>query len=347
MPDREWDAFVDSVPGGQYVQTSAWAEVKATVGWQAARIVVRERQAVVAGCQLLIRPVPLLGAIASVPRGPVALEHGPDLLHVVLSAVDRLARERRLALCQVQPPRESEAMTRALTAHGFRPSELAAAPTTTVRIDLDRPQDEIWRSMRPGVRSNIGKARRRGVHVRSGGDDDMDAFHSLVLASSGRQGFSTYPRHYYEAIWCGFGRGDRARILLAEHQGRPLAGLLLVGYGDTVTYVMGGWSGERTGIHPTELAHWAGIEWARTGGYKYYDFGGIDVAVANAILAGEVRRRDVGGVAAFKLGFGGEVARLPGAYDGRYRFLLPAVMEAARARLPLGRLVDRLAGRGG
>src|ERR1700736_11702 len=71
LPDPEWDEFLQAAPHGTYQQSSAWAEVKATVGWRAMRLILYRQGAITGGCQLLVRPLPVAGAVAYVPRGPV------------------------------------------------------------------------------------------------------------------------------------------------------------------------------------------------------------------------------------------------------------------------------------
>jgi hypothetical protein len=62
---------------------------------------------------------------------------------------------------------------------------------------------------------------------------------------------------------------DRVRLLFVEQEEALLTGLLLMGFGDSVVYAMGGWSGTHAHMHPNELAHWAGMAWARERGHRY------------------------------------------------------------------------------
>jgi uncharacterized protein YbdZ (MbtH family) len=55
--DRDWDDFAAQVPSGDYKQTSLWAQVKAVAGWRAVRIIIRREGAIIAGAQVLIRPL--------------------------------------------------------------------------------------------------------------------------------------------------------------------------------------------------------------------------------------------------------------------------------------------------
>lgn len=345
-PDPEWDTFVDSV-GGDHVQTTRWAEVKSLVGWTATRVIARRDGQLAGGCQLLLRRLSPLVTVAYGSRGPVVSRSDPGALGAVLGAVREFAGTQRLVLLKVQPPLGADALVPELTGRGFVASSLGTAPTATVRLDLHRTPEQLLAAMRPGLRSNIGKARRKGVTVRTGTSADIAVFMALVNATSRRQGFSPYPDRYYEAMWSRFSSDGHARLLIAELDDRPLSAVLLVEWGGTVTYKMGGWSGERAGVHPNELLHWTGIEWAREKGHRWYDLEGINEDVGRAVAAGE----DPGaaarvGVTHFKLGFGGEVVVSPVGYDFSSRPLVAAAVRAVgsmtgRWSWVLGRLLGR------
>lgn len=324
--DHEWDSFVDSV-GADHVQTSRWAEVKAVAGWDSTRIAVRRNGELVGGWQLLFRRLAHLGAIAYSPRGPVTTSGGPEILEVVLRATEEVVRRRRVLLLKVQPPVDGHDLVPTLERHGFVSSDLATAPSATVRIDLSRSPDQLLATMRRSHRSNIRGARRKGVTVRSGTVADIPRFAALVQATARRQGFSPYPASYYQAIWEAFVPEGHATLLVAENDGVALSAVLLIAWGGCVTYKAGGWSGERTGVHPNELLHWTGIEWARQTGQRWYDLGGIDEEAGRALAAGRESPTARQGVTYFKLGFGGDVVVAPGAFDHSRR---PVIAAAVR-----------------
>jgi lipid II:glycine glycyltransferase (peptidoglycan interpeptide bridge formation enzyme) len=231
-----------------------------------------------------------------------------------------------------------------LVRRGFDPSPLEAAPVATVLVDLARDDDRLLGAFRASARSNIRKAERRGVNIRVGDESDLATFARLVDRTGRRQSFAPYPPSYYERMWRLFAETGHSRLLLAEHEGRVLSGVLVIGFGDTAVYKMGGWSGERRDIHPNELAHWHAMRWAREVGHRYYDLEGIPVSIARALLRGETPEGARHGTPRFKLGFGGEVRLYPGAFDrGRPRFAGTLARRAAPRLLPV---TQRLAGRG-
>ena len=92
--DPDWDSFVAGTPGGHHVQTSLWAQVKAILGWQAVRVVVYQGDNIVAGAQMLMRSLPVGGAIGYVPKGPVCAAGGLALLELVMTELHHVAQRQ-------------------------------------------------------------------------------------------------------------------------------------------------------------------------------------------------------------------------------------------------------------
>lgn len=331
--DPEWDRFVEGVAGGHHLQTGLWAQVKATQGWRPLRLCLRRDGQIVGGAQLLVRSL-RVGAIAYCPRGPLLGEDDPSQLGRLLDELASLARRQRILYFKVQPPVGREDMEEILLERGFVAGDMQVAPMATVRVDLRRPAEEILAAMRSATRQKIGKAQRKGVTVREAGAAGLASFGRVLAATGRRQGFSPYPVDYYGEILRRFGDGQRAALLLAEYRGQALAGAVIVGYGDTAVYKMGGWSGEHPQVRPNELLHWHAIQWARDRGYAYYDLDGISPPTARALLAGQPPPESArGGTTFFKLGLGGEVALFPGTYDRSFHRMLALPVRMAAPRL--------------
>jgi lipid II:glycine glycyltransferase (peptidoglycan interpeptide bridge formation enzyme) len=326
----EWDGFVERT-SGHYTQSSMWADLKAMVGWQAERVAVREGGRIVGGTQVLLRRVGVLGTIALVPSSPLTAS-GNQLLGSVIDHLMDLCVCRGLIWLKLQPTsvgsNGSEDLEGLLLERGFVRSDLAGRDEASTRVELTDP-DRMLASMRPGLRANIRKAQRKGaVSVRIGGEDDLETFTDLLVATAARQsGMQLFPRAYYAQAWRSFASRGCGRLLVAEHLGQPLSAILLVTHGDTCEYLYGGWNRERPDLHPNEFLQWSGMQWAREQGFRWYDLGNMDSRVARRMLAGERVPTDAAiGQTRYKLGFGGQAILNPPAYDqtGR-RILRPAL----------------------
>jgi lipid II:glycine glycyltransferase (peptidoglycan interpeptide bridge formation enzyme) len=343
----EWDAWVAAAPGGHHLQTSGWGYVKASAGWQAARILLRRSGELVGGLQLLTREFPVLGRVGYVPRGPILTSQEPALLDAMLAVLRDHARRHRIAVVKIQPPVDRADIPALLESRGLFASGLHTAPAASVVVDVgpDRDEDEIFRAMRATTRRRVRQARKQGVTVRTGGADDLPVLQAVIEATAQRQGFDPYPADYYRRLWAVFGASGQARLLIAEHNGVPLSAMLLIAFGNTVIYKIGGWA-DVEGSPPgaNELMHWTGIAWAHDAGYRHYDFEGIPVEVAQEVRDGNAA--NARGVAFFKLGFGGDAVVYPGTYDLLSGRLTGPVLRYVLPRAERWRgVVHRLSGR--
>ena len=315
----EWDAFVSAAPGGHHTQTSLWAQVKAPLGWQALRVVVRREGRIAGGAQILYRRVPFAaGSIGYLTKGPLLPAGDPALEDVVMRRVRDAARQKHIRFLIAQPPSDRLDLCERMPAWGFRPSlmEFAPTPYTTMRIDLSKRTDELLAGMRSKTRYNIRLAQRRGITVREGNAQDHGVFYRTLQATSQRQNFPEYPEEYWQRFDAVFQACGFTKIFLSEYEGEVVSSVLLVNFGDTVIYKKGGWLGSQKDLHPNEVLHWEAIQWAKRQGYRYYDFEGINPDAARAILQeGTLPKSFHGSLSWFKTGFGGELSFYPGAYD--------------------------------
>jgi peptidoglycan pentaglycine glycine transferase (the first glycine) len=112
-------------------------------------------------------------------------------------------------------------------------------------------------------------------------------------------------------------------LLLAEHDNRLLAGVLVHHFGREATYLYGASSNESRNLMPNHLLQWEAMQWGKSRGASRYDMFGIaDTDDENEALAGVTR---------FKAGFGGEAVRYAGAFERVYHPLIHAAIQRARA----------------
>jgi len=66
-------------------------------------------------------------------------------------------------------------------------------------------------------------------------------------------------------------------ILLAYKDGKLIAGLLLLMYGQTMTYKFGASDRASLKLRPNDLLFWTAIQWGCDHGYKAFDLGRTDI----------------------------------------------------------------------
>lgn len=313
LEDPAWDAFVAGTPGGHHVQTSLWAQVKASIGWSFERVVIRQGTEIAGGAQVLMRPLALGRTVGFVSKGPLLVEGDSHLAQLVLESLLDLVRRHHVQSLIVQPAIQSQSLVDAMADHGFRPTSIEVAPTATVIIDLKPPLQQILSGMKRSTRYNIRLSQRRSVAVREGDFDDLATYYRLLLDTARRKQFSVFPEEYYRAMWRIMEPHGYLKLFIAEFEGQVLAAMIAVPFGDTLLNKLSVWSGEQGQVKPNEALQWAAIEWARSHGYRYYDLEGIEPDVARRAVEQQPPDPMDDPLSRFKLGFGGRVTLLPSA----------------------------------
>jgi lipid II:glycine glycyltransferase (peptidoglycan interpeptide bridge formation enzyme) len=138
------------------------------------------------------------------------------------------------------------------------------------------------------IKRAINKATRLGVQVRQAQtESDLRAWYELYVQTMRKLIVLPYPYHYYKVAWRRLYSSGLLRLLLAERieagQRRLLGGIIIVLYGQTVSFFSGGWREEDQSLRPNDVLHWQAIQDACAEGFRWYDFG--DVELGNQGLA--------------------------------------------------------------
>jgi lipid II:glycine glycyltransferase (peptidoglycan interpeptide bridge formation enzyme) len=94
---------------------------------------------------------------------------------------------------------------------------------------------------------------------------------------------------------------DELVVFRAMHDGDAVAGICVASHGSAATYLLG-WNGDRgRALKANQYLLWQAIVNLKTSGFRWFDLGGVD-------------EETTPGIAAFKLGLGGERYELVGEY---------------------------------
>ena len=173
-------------------------------------------------------------------------------------------------------------------------------------LSLEKSEEDILIGMKPKTRYNINLAQRKGVTVREGDQKDLIDVWKLLLETANRNQFRLHPQNYYLEMWNQLAP-KFMKILLAECQGKLLAGMIMTIFGDTATYLHGGSSSQLKEAMAAYLLHWEAIKLAKKLDLKTYDFGGV--------AANDETMHAWAGISRFKKGFGGFEVIYPGSFD--------------------------------
>ncbi len=155
--------------------------------------------------------------------------------------------------------------------------------------------------MHPKGRYNINVAKKHGIEIRKGAISDIDSFYGLLQGTGTRDAFRISQKSHYTRF---LSELKGSFIMMAEHQGKAVAGLMGVIWNGTGIYYYGASSYEHRHLMAPYLLQWEAMKYCKQEGCTKYDLLGIspDNAAANDPWAG---------ITDFNRKFGGPVVTYP------------------------------------
>ena len=322
-----WDAALYALDG-HLLQSWHWGEFKSRHGWDVERVATADETGR-GMAQILIRRRGPFGT-AYIPRGPAlspgAIPVGSQLFHLI----DGICQRRR-CLNVVIEPNQIMPFTGTFKEHGFVRGPSHFQPSRTVIVPLLN-DDALLGQMHQKTRYSIRLAHRRGVEVRRTlvSDESVDTFYRLLRETSERNEFGIHGVDYYGDFLRTF--GDSALLLFALVDNQAAAALISARFGRGAIYMYGASSTTHRAHGAAFALQFEAMRWAREHDCTTYDLWGIpdeDPATTqgNGDRVAATRGDDWRGLYKFKVGFGGDVVRLPPTLERRYR---PVLSVAAR-----------------
>ncbi|HEX6132014.1 MAG TPA: hypothetical protein VF044_09800, partial [Actinomycetota bacterium] len=164
-PDEleRWDDLTVRPPGGHVLQSRAWAEHRATRGWQPRYLVGDDGSATLA----LTRAWPVVGgASAYLPRGPVPTGDLDDAVARLEGATTWLAA-KGVDVVASDAEVMADGYRERLGSIGFRPIEeiQPSRHRLSVRLDAGADEDKLLENVSKSTRQRIRQAERGGLTV--------------------------------------------------------------------------------------------------------------------------------------------------------------------------------------
>jgi lipid II:glycine glycyltransferase (peptidoglycan interpeptide bridge formation enzyme) len=294
---QAWDATLASMPRPHLLQSYRWGELQSRFGWQAERHFIDVGDTTVP-VSLLITPTLVPGArYGYVGKGPAL---AAPQLNAALEPLAMLAHSHGLAFLTIEPEVEK----------GWMPPRpwcraTATQPEHTSIIDLRPEPEAILAGLKSKTRYNVRLAQKRGVVVAA--SDDVAAFAELAEMTSARHRIQLAREPYYGALHGLMAADGTCRLYLAHHEGKPLAGIMVVRFAGRATYLFGASAPYGRSLMPAYLLHWHAIQEMRSLGDVEYDLWGIP--------PDDQPRHPWSGLWQFKSGWNGRLVTYAGAFD--------------------------------
>jgi lipid II:glycine glycyltransferase (peptidoglycan interpeptide bridge formation enzyme) len=314
-PPPDWDDQTVDPPGGHLLQGTAWAAHRQEQGWRPTFIRFDDDRAA-----LLLtharRPLP--GFVAYAPRGPIIAGDPASAAAARAVALADWLRERGATILAVDPELDADAaFDAALADGGFRPTEEIQPSRHRVVLDLPPGIDDatLLAGMSKSTRQRIHAAEQGGTTVGEDRDGrSIDAFAGFMDATARRKRFNFGSERGFTRWWRRIVGSERARLLVAERDGRLLGGLLAYRQGGhwATAFSADDASLRREHQGTMHLLRWTVIRMARDDRAPSIDLGGVDVPGARRLpRPGEPQW----GMYEHKIGFGARWVESAGAHE--------------------------------
>lgn len=338
---RKWEYFVWDNPRGYYQQSVRWAWVKEGEGWRARLITWVVGDSLQGGFLLLLKDT-TLGRIGLVKKGPVLAHEDVGSIRVALEKVLTTAKLEKLRALIVQPPDESRIVLSELAEVGFCRHPIRGIVAATLVTSLEGGPEGIRERIGRTARREAREAIRRGVSIKEGSREDLPTFFELMCHTCRRQGVAPSPSSVgaFYRRWDAF--GPNIRLLLAQVQGTPVAGLLLLRFGTRCTFEKKGWNELHADAYPNTLLNVDAMTRAAEWGCKVVDFGAMDRSLAERMLRGEAVHEELASTRhAFNYRLGARPVLQPPAQVLVRPTWLDSLMDYCLARPRLARSLER------
>jgi peptidoglycan pentaglycine glycine transferase (the first glycine) len=301
LDNQELDNFISKQNYSQFLQSSLWGKFQKSLGNRIWQIGVDEG-GLEASALVIEKKLPFNLTYLYIPRGPIVADQAIDkdkLVKLLLKGVRDIS---------IQTAKRQEIFFRFETLDKFDLENVLSVesiqPADTLLLDLNKLEKELLTEMHQKTRYNIRLAKKKGVEIEKIEDksEAMNIFNKLIKETSARDKFIPHTDRYYQKMLEALNKN--VRLWVAKYEDKVLAANIIVNFGDTVTYLHGASSNEHRNLMAPHLLQWEQIKWAKSQGYKIYDFWGISDSEPSWI-----------GFTKFKKGFGGYEKNFPGTFD--------------------------------
>lgn len=311
--ERQWDDYVQQQPHVHFFELHAWAVLKQSDSWDSFRqLAVVEHNRIIAGAQIVFRRLPFrLGKVAYVAMD---MDASDTASRILWDAIDQAAQDNGARFLKWEPGILFDEEQLDFAALGFRKSPQHIQPAATILIDISGDDDTILKRMNQGTRRKIRQSSKKGINYDEGTRADMQKFIDIMQETGTRQEIDIFSPAYYQRAY-DLLVPDHAALILAEHEGDVLAGVVVVAAGQNAWYLYGASSNIKRSLMAAYGVQWQAIQWAKARGCTRYDMWGIPNADKETL---EAEFEGKWGIYGFKRGWGGEIVYSPGAWDKVY-----------------------------
>jgi lipid II:glycine glycyltransferase (peptidoglycan interpeptide bridge formation enzyme) len=277
---HDWDERAVACPGGHVMQGTAWAGHRQSQGAEPRFVTFDDGRV----CLAVLRRQPLApGAVASVRRGPPHAGDGSTGVADRVAALADALRNEGVRELFVDPELDADpGYERAMDEAGFTIADEFQPSIHVMRLKLPPGStfETVWSGIAKSTRQRIRAAETSGTVVRRDeSGEQLEGFGELLVERADALGIAMRPELGYLAAWRRLLAAEQARLLVAEHDGRLVGGLLLFLQGGIHSTAYSADHAELRRELPgtMHLVRWRAICDALAAGVPAIELGGVDL----------------------------------------------------------------------
>jgi lipid II:glycine glycyltransferase (peptidoglycan interpeptide bridge formation enzyme) len=257
---------------------------------------------------ILSRNLPLNQKIHYIPRGPFVDWSNKADVEQVLSHIKKIANDSGVIFTRMEPNIIKEKYPFNISkSMGFVQTSDYVQAFDTVKVAIDKSDDELIESFHKKHRYNIRLAKKRGLTVRSSiNPDDVSRFYELTERTNDRRKgvMNPHNENYYQNIVRELGNYGYAKVYIVEKDNVPISSSIVFLFGDEAIYMFGASDYRYRRDMPNHLREWESMRDARENGCKRFDLWGITM-----------RNDPAEGIKRYKLGYDENILEMAGTFD--------------------------------
>ena len=161
---------------------------------------------------------------------------------------------------RVNPTNSTNSLTIAMNSHKVR-----------MLLDLPESSEELMKSFKSKLRSQIRKPLKEGLKSKVGGLELLDDFYDVFSTNMRDLGSPVHPKRLIKNVIQEFPKS--CRIITVCNESHTMAGSVIVGFKKTLENPWASALREFSRLSPNMLLYWSMLEYACSQGFGVFDFG--------------------------------------------------------------------------
>jgi len=268
---EEWNDLLSRSDVCDAFQAYDWAKVlRDSFGSRPRFLIVQRKGEAIGGVMFFEKK--MLGVLSSyeVRGGPLYVGQSRDLVMEILLKVFKRKKRQSAYLLFVPSPLINYRFRRLFETSGYY-----SIPFRTILVDLTRPLEQVWASLKKQARWGVRKAERMGVEVSVADRwEEWMEYYNLHVSHSRAKHYSTDPYSFFKEMFRL--RSDRtSQLFVAKHGKQIIAGSLFLVYKKNMVFLQNASSEAFQSYNPNNLIQWRSMEWGKENGVSTYDLNGL------------------------------------------------------------------------